>query len=99
MQRISMIGVLSVALAGAALGQPWSNADVPAYLGGLTDFICVPLEFTGVQGAGAPQWPYVTGSQTGRLTRDAAASVCGTLKMCPGVFTTSGSRRYDAYTF
>ena len=36
--------------------------------------------------------------QTGRLNRFAAISTCAAPKTCPGTFTTSGSRAYDAYT-
>ena len=42
-----------------------------------------------------------TGSlvQTGRLTRDSTNSTCALRKVCPGVFTATGDRAYDAYTF
>lgn len=37
-------------------------------------------------------------TQTGRLNRFAVVSTCGAPKACPGTFTTTGSRLYDAYT-
>jgi CHRD domain/Secretion system C-terminal sorting domain len=36
--------------------------------------------------------------QTGRLNRFAAISTCAAPKVCPGTFTTTGSRLYDSYT-
>ncbi|MFN8357663.1 MAG: PKD-like domain-containing protein [Spirosomataceae bacterium] len=36
--------------------------------------------------------------QTGRLNRFANVSTCAAPKSCPGTFTTSGDRLYDAYT-
>jgi hypothetical protein len=40
-----------------------------------------------------------TGTQTGRIFRDANPSTCGAPKTFPGIFDPSGSRRYDGYTF
>jgi HYR domain/Secretion system C-terminal sorting domain len=36
--------------------------------------------------------------QTGRINRFAVVSTCAAPKACPGTFTTTGSRLYDAYT-
>jgi len=36
--------------------------------------------------------------QTGRLNRFAALSTCAVPKVCPGTFTTTGSRYYDVYS-
>jgi hypothetical protein len=36
--------------------------------------------------------------QNGRLNRFAAVSTCAAPKACPGTFTTTGARLYDAYT-
>ena len=41
----------------------------------------------------------ITGTQTGRLTRNGVASVCGTQKPNPGLAAATGSRAFDAYTF
>ncbi len=41
----------------------------------------------------------VTGTQTGRIVRDGATTICGTTKAYPGLQTATGFRRYDAYTF
>jgi hypothetical protein len=41
---------------------------------------------------------FTTGTQTGRLTRNGVASVCGTLKPNPELTTNTGSRVFDAYT-
>ena len=47
-----------------------------------------------------PTWATaaVTGTQTGRLFRTGAASVCGTAKPYPGLGAATGARQYDAYT-
>ena len=36
--------------------------------------------------------------QTGRINRFAVLSTCAAPKVCPGIFTATGSRFYDAYT-
>ena len=38
-------------------------------------------------------------TQTGRLTRNGTVSTCAAAKSCPGYYTTSGSRAYNAYSF
>jgi PKD repeat protein len=38
-------------------------------------------------------------TQTGRLTRNGTVSTCAAAKSCPGYYTTSGSRAYNAYLF
>jgi hypothetical protein len=40
-----------------------------------------------------------TGNQTGRIFRDGVPSTCGTTKAFPGFGDTSGTRRFDSYTF
>ena len=40
-----------------------------------------------------------SGQQTGRLTRNAVASSCAAPKTNPGIFSATGARQYDAYTF
>ena len=49
----------------------------------------------------APEYTATTGTQTGRIARQgsAAASNCSAPKSAPGIFATTGERRYDAYTF
>ncbi len=42
---------------------------------------------------------FASGQQTGRITRNGVASVCGTAKPNPGLTTTVGSRQFDAYSF
>ncbi|PWU25252.1 MAG: hypothetical protein C5B48_02270 [Candidatus Rokuibacteriota bacterium] len=37
------------------------------------------------------------GTQTGRITRDGAPASCGSPKRYPGLFTNTGSRKYDLY--
>lgn len=47
-----------------------------------------------------PTYVAATGGQTGRLFRNGFASACVSgLKTYPGLGATTGSRRYDAYTF
>jgi len=47
-----------------------------------------------------PTYVAATGNQTGRLFRNGIASACASgLKTYPGLGATTGSRRYDAYTF
>ncbi|MDH3528017.1 MAG: VCBS repeat-containing protein [Acidobacteriota bacterium] len=49
--------------------------------------------------AANPAYRADTGAQTGRLTRDAVPSACGSLKTNPGLFATTGARQYDDYRF
>ena len=44
-----------------------------------------------------PVWAGVSGTQTGRLTRDGIVSRCFDTKPCPGDFTAAGVRRFDRY--
>ena len=46
-----------------------------------------------------PTYTAITGAQTGRLTRNGVPSSCSSAKAAPGLFTTTGSRQFDAYTF
>ena len=49
--------------------------------------------------AANPSYRANTGTQTGRLTRNGIASVCGSLKANPGTNPTTGLRQYDEYRF
>jgi len=42
---------------------------------------------------------FSNGTQTGRITRNAPVSVCGTQKITPPIFAISGARAVDAYIF
>ncbi|MBL0202617.1 MAG: hypothetical protein IPP81_21425 [Chitinophagaceae bacterium] len=53
--------------------------------------IAADYQFAGSIGAGDPQ-------QTGRINRFATISTCASPKACPGIFTPTGARFYDAYT-
>jgi hypothetical protein len=57
------------------------------------------ITFTGKLGSGSPEYPFTTGSLTGRLNRFLPGSTCGTADACPGYFTTADARTYDAYRF
>jgi hypothetical protein len=46
-----------------------------------------------------PAYTAATGAQTGRINRFSPASSCGVAKANPGLFSASGARMYDAYTF
>lgn len=48
--------------------------------------------------AANPAYTAITGTQTGRITRDGVASTCAN-KTFPGLTATTGARRFDAYTF
>jgi hypothetical protein len=48
--------------------------------------------------AANPAYTAITGTQTGRITRDGVASTCAN-KAFPGLTATTGARRFDAYTF
>ncbi|MCP9494034.1 MAG: CSLREA domain-containing protein [Pyrinomonadaceae bacterium MAG19_C2-C3] len=48
---------------------------------------------------GGQGYTATSGTQTGRITRTGAISVCGTAKPNPGVFAATTAFRYDAYTF
>ncbi len=102
MRRFALIGLLTAGMVASVNGQPIGTGDatdVRVNGGGVTDDSCVPLEINGLIGSGAPEWAFVTGLQAGRLTRDGVESTCSATKVCPGVFTAAGARRYDAYTF
>ncbi len=46
-----------------------------------------------------PAYTAITGTQTGRVNRFAPVSVCGVAEANPGLAATTGTRRFDAYTF
>ncbi len=48
--------------------------------------------------AANPAYTAITGTQTGRITRDGVAGTCAN-KAFPGLTATTGARRFDAYTF
>lgn len=60
-------------------------------ISGISSFTHDRRFITGTVGAGDP-------TQTGRMNRIGVASVPGTNKVFPGIFTTSGARRYDSHT-
>jgi len=57
-----------------------------------------PSNIQGTLGSGSPDWPSVSGNQTGRLNRNGIASSCAAPKTCLPFDATPG-RQYDAYTF
>jgi hypothetical protein len=63
----------------------------------------VPIAINGTLDATAnantAYWTSLTGLQQGRLSRNAIASSCGSLKPFPGLLATTGDRRFDAYSF
>lgn len=59
---------------------------------------CPPPVINGRLGSGSADYPGVSGVQLGRLNRDGVASACAAPKTC-SLFTNSGARAYDAYTF
>lgn len=61
-------------------------------------FICPTTTIHGTLGSGSPDHAFTTGNQTGRLNRNGISSSCATPKSC-NIFTGTGSRAYDAYTF
>ncbi|MFN7941137.1 MAG: IPTL-CTERM sorting domain-containing protein [Thermoanaerobaculia bacterium] len=58
---------------------------------------CAPTDITGVLGSGSPDYPSVSGDQTGRLNRNGIGSSCATPKTC-NIFTATDPRPFDAYT-
>ncbi|MBS1789092.1 MAG: putative Ig domain-containing protein [Acidobacteria bacterium] len=60
---------------------------------------CPPQIISGTIGSGSAQWPATIDTQTGRLFRDAVASVCSPAKPVPSVTDASTQFTYDAYTF
>src|SRR4029079_1840087 len=52
--------------------------------GGTTQ-ACPPASIDGTIGSGSTDWPFVTGTQTSRLFRDAVESTCGTAKPTPNL--------------
>lgn len=64
----------------------------------VVEYVCDPINIAGVLGSGSPDYPFVTGSQTGRLYRDGVSPTCADTKVC-SIFDAAGSRVYDAYTF
>ena len=81
-------------------GTPVSLSLVLTYAGGsATNMTALPTctscqtrQISGGLSASSPK-------QTGRLTRNGTVSTCNAAKSCPGYFTTSGSRAYNAYSF
>jgi subtilisin-like proprotein convertase family protein len=61
-------------------------------------FNCPTTTIHGTLGSGSPDHAFTTGNQTGRLNRNGISSSCATPKSC-NIFTASGSRAFDAYTF
>lgn len=80
----------------APIRRPPNPIQVPEG-GGIGCPIFQPID--GVLGAGSPDWPFVTGDQIGRLTRDGITATCAAPKAFPGVFAAAGNRTFDAYTF
>jgi hypothetical protein len=58
---------------------------------------CAPTDITGVLGSGSPDYPSVSGNQTGRLNRNGIGSTCAAPKTC-NIFTPTDPRPFDAYT-
>jgi hypothetical protein len=58
---------------------------------------CPPATINGTLGSGSPDFPSVSGNQSGRLNRNGIASTCAAPKSCL-IFTSSGLRAFDAYT-
>jgi hypothetical protein len=61
-------------------------------------FTCPSTTIHGTLGSGSPDHAFTTGNQTGRLNRNGISSSCAAPKTC-NIFTPTGSRAYDAYTF
>lgn len=59
---------------------------------------CPPATINGTLGSGSPDWPSVSGNQTGRLNRNGISSTCAAPKACL-IFTAVSDRAFDAYTF
>lgn len=59
---------------------------------------CPPSSINGRLGAGSADYPSVSGTLLGRLTRNGIASACDAPKTC-ALATNTGARAYDAYTF
>ena len=76
------------------------NANVPIAGTRLlfTTDCCAPIAFRGAIGSNSTGYPGSSGTQTGRLTRQGNASVCGAQKSFPGISDTT-ARTYDQYTF
>lgn len=59
---------------------------------------CPPSAINGRLGSGSADYPSVSGTLLGRLTRNGIASTCNAPKTC-ALATNAGGRAYDAYTF
>jgi hypothetical protein len=60
---------------------------------------CPPSIISGTIGSGSPEYPFVTGSQTSRLFRNAVESSCGPPKPVPNLTDDGTQFVFDAYTF
>jgi hypothetical protein len=60
---------------------------------------CPPAIISGTIGSGSNQWPASIDTMTGRLFRNATASVCDPAKPVPSVEDDTTQFQYDAYTF
>jgi len=67
--------------------------------GSAPDVVTITTTLDGTPPIESPTYSTRTGTQTGRLTRAGAASVCGSVKPNPGLFVSTGSRQYDEYRF
>lgn len=60
---------------------------------------CPPTILHGMLGSGSADYPGVSGTHVGRLTRNGRISSCNSPKTCPGLFDPLGLRTFDSYSF
>jgi hypothetical protein len=87
--------LVSTVEAAPAAAQPAQPNAVPA--GAFQS--CPPASIDGVVTQGSPDYPFVTGTQTSRIFRNAIESSCGTAKPFPGLTDIGVTFKYDAYRF
>ena len=79
-----------------AVPQPLSRASPSPNSGSPTFFVIASVFGNPTPGSG---YTTATGTQMGRVTRNAIPSSCTSVKSFPGISSGSFSYRYDAYTF
>jgi HYR domain len=75
--------------------------DLPAANGKLGLQTCPPAVIHGTLGTGSPDYPFVTGVQTGRLSQNGVDSTCAAPKSCPGIAPGGAGSpfTFDSYEF
>lgn len=92
----SDLGTPSRSPHGFTVPVPVSQTSLSATSGITTSFVIPSIFGSPTPGGG---YTTATGTQTGRISRNAVPSNCGSVKSFPGISSGSFNYKYDAYTF